>query len=131
MNNLSSNQSIDEEVSLLKVKSENEFIELKQKFHAMIDSLNPVNIIKDTLLEVSSSPEIKDGLEKTAVGIASGLLVKKVMYSKTNSTLKKLTSVALQVLIPYLAAKHYNKIKLLGQKIIHILPMVIKKNRHT
>ncbi len=127
MDNLTSNQTIDEAIALLKIKSDNQFIDLKQKFNIMLESIKPLNIIKETLHEVSASSEIKDGIERTAVGIASGLLVKKVMYRNSDTTLKKLANIALQVLVPYLIAKNYDKIKLLGMKLVDVLPSILKK----
>ncbi len=50
---------------------------LKNQFHTSYESLKPINIIKNTLEEFSSSTEIKSDMINNAISIGSGLLAKK------------------------------------------------------
>ncbi|MGH2566287.1 MAG: hypothetical protein ACRDE5_17340, partial [Ginsengibacter sp.] len=46
--------------------------DLKDEFHAVLESLKPSNILKNTIHEVQESTELKHNLFKVALGLGAG-----------------------------------------------------------
>ena len=54
------NEALKNKISLLEIKSKQEFKELKQQFHITYESLKPVNLIKDTFKELTQTADLKN-----------------------------------------------------------------------
>jgi hypothetical protein len=85
--------------------------ELKLHFEQTFDSLKPLNILKNSFKSLTQSPDLKNQLLDSGIGIASGLLVKNIFFRSTYNPLKKIAGVMLQAAITNLAAKNSDKIK--------------------
>ena len=120
------NSLLDEAIQQLETKRDMELIQLKSGFNEVLDSLKPINLIKDTLRKVTTSTDLKEGVGKTAIGVASGLLVKNILFRKTHNPLKLIARVMLQTVATGLAASNSDKIKSTGQKLFHVLLSKIK-----
>ncbi len=69
---------------------------LTKQFAKTYESLNPVNIIKNTINEVANTPGVKDNLLNFSVGIGTGIITKKLMIGKSDSLLKKIIGGAIE-----------------------------------
>ncbi len=69
---------------------------LTKQFTKTYESLNPVNIIKNTINEVANTPGVKDNLLNFSVGIGTGIITKKLMIGKSDSLLKKIIGGAIE-----------------------------------
>lgn len=127
MKNKSSNDSLNESIALLEIKRDKEFIELKEHFHEVRESLKPINIIKDTFKAAKASPDIKNGVGKTMIGLASGFLVKNVLFRNSFDPLKMVASFAAEKAASNFASNHLDEIKSSGQKIIHAMLIKLKE----
>jgi len=127
----SPNDSLDEAIALLETKRGQELMQLKEQLHLVHESLKPINLIKDTFKAVTASPDLKDGIGKTAIGVASGLLVKNILFRKTHNPLKLVTRTVLETIAAGIASNNSDKIKSTGQRLFHALLSKIKltKNR--
>ena len=127
MKTKSPNDLLDDSIQLLEAKRDLELIQLKQGLNEVLDSLKPINIIKDTIKKVTSSSDINEGIGKTALGIASGFLVKNILFRKTLNPAKLIARGMVQTAAIGLAATNFDKIKLRGHKLLHAL---LSKIRH-
>jgi len=127
----SPNDSLDEAIALLETKRDLELVQLKEQMHVVHESLKPINLIKDTFKAVTASPDLKDGIGKTAIGVASGLLVKNILFRNSYNPLKIVAGIVLQTVASGFASKNSDKIKSTGQRLFHALLSKIKhtKNR--
>jgi len=127
----SPNDSLDEAIALLETKRGQELMQLKEQLHLVHESLKPINLIKDTFKAVTASPDLKDGIGKTAIGVASGLLVKNILFRKTHNPLKLVARTVLETIAAGIASNNSDKIKSTGQRLFHALLSKIKltKNR--
>lgn len=117
----SPNDLLDEEIEVLEIKRTQQLIQLKEQLHAVHESIKPINIIKDTVRKVTSSPDLKSGIGKTAIGVASRLLVKNLIFRKTHNPLKLFAGIVLQTVASGIASNNSDKIKSTGQKLFHAL----------
>src|ERR1700690_679554 len=79
--------------------------DLKDDFHALLESLKPANILKNTIHEVQESPELKHNLFRVALGLGAGYFSRKLLVGKSAGILKKALGTALQYGITNFVAK--------------------------
>lgn len=79
---------------------------LKRHFDYTIESLNPINIIKEkftntvsSFSDTVSSPSFKSKALKFAIGLASGFLTKKLVMGPSGGIIKNLLGTALQATV--------------------------------
>jgi hypothetical protein len=65
-------------IQTLEMQQTIELNELKQQVHLSFESLSPMNYIKNTLHDITASPDIKSDLWKGVVGLTSGYLTSKI-----------------------------------------------------
>jgi len=78
---------------------------LKDDFHAVLQSMKPANILKNTIHEVQQSPELKHNLFKVALGLGAGYFSRKLVVGKSAGIVKKALGAALQYGITNFVAK--------------------------
>jgi len=129
MKKKSPNDSLDEAIALLETKRDQELMQLKEQLHLVHESLKPINIIKDTFKAVTASPDLKNGISKTALGVASGLLVKNILFRNSYNPLKVVAGLVLQTVASGFTSKNFDKIKSTGKGIFHALFSKSKRNK--
>lgn len=79
---------------------------LKRHFDYTIESLNPINIIKErfsntvsSFSDTVSSPGFKGKVLKFAIGLASGFLTRKLVMGSSGGIIKNLLGTALQATV--------------------------------
>ena len=82
---------------------------LKDDFHALLQSLKPTNILKNTIHEVQESPELKHNLLKVVLGLGAGYFSRKLVVGKSAGIVKKALGAALQYGITSFVAKKNGK----------------------
>lgn len=130
MKKLSPNDSLDEAIALLETKRYYELMQLKEQLHLVHESLKPINIIKDTFKAVTASPDLKNGIGKAALGVASGLLVKNILFRSSYNPLKIVAGIVLQKVASSFTVENSDKIKSTGQKLFHALLSKFKHNKN-
>ncbi len=113
--------ALNELIVLLKKKQAIELQSLKEQFHATYESLKPVNLIKKTFHDVTSSAEIREELITNAIGLASGYLTKKVIMGTSENPFRKILGLFLQFAIATFVTKHADTIKITGDNILEYL----------
>jgi len=93
---------------------------LKEQFRTAYRSVNPANIILNTIKELGESDIIKDGLLNTTVGFGTGYLSKMIFQGVAKSPIKKLIGSALMFGITNIVAKNPEAIKAMGKKFFNL-----------
>jgi hypothetical protein len=88
--------------------------DLKDDFHALLESLKPANILKNTIHEVQESTELKHNLFRVALGLGAGYFSRKLVVGKSAGILKKAIGAALQYGITNFVAKKDGKVEEIG-----------------
>jgi len=55
---------------------------LKKQFHETVETLKPANIIKNTVSEVTASPQFKHNILNLVIGLGAGYLTRKVAVGR-------------------------------------------------
>lgn len=118
MKNKNETDALNEAIILLQDKRAKQFELLKEQLHATYESLKPFNLIKSTFQQISSSPEIKNNIFSTAIGIGTGLLSKKLWLGSSQNPVKKLFGTFLQFATANFVSKHSAGIKSTGVNLL-------------
>lgn len=92
-------------IANLEKKQEVELLELKQSLREKYESLKPINIIKKTFSQLTSSSDVKSSIVSEIAGIATGALTSKLLFGKTRNPLKMIGGLLFQYLIATYVSK--------------------------
>lgn len=94
---------------------------LREQFHFTYNSIRPINLLRSTFEQATASPEIKDTILNSTVGLTAGYLSKLFFEGASKSPLKKLLGTILMFSIKNIVAKNPRIVKTLGEKFITIV----------
>lgn len=98
----------------LEEKQSAEWLLVKEDSLSAYESLKLINIIKSTLRQTLSAPELKANIADTAIGLTTGFLAKKVIIGKTGNPFKKLLGLILEMTVANKVANNAAAIKTVG-----------------
>ncbi len=120
---------LKESIFLLEIKQANEGALLKEQIKFTFENLRPVNLIKNTLSELTSEPKLKGDLLNATMSLAAGFLTKKIVVGATENPLKQVLGTLLQIAVTSIAARNADGIKSMAQHLINII--LTKKDTKT
>ena len=88
---------------------------LKEHVYLIFENLKPVNLIRNTLSEVASSPYLMDDILGATVGLATGYVTKKIFVGRSGNLIRKLFGTILQFGVTNKVAQNSDTIKSVGQ----------------
>ena len=91
---------------------------LKEQFFVTFESLKPVNLIKNTLHEITSSPYLIDNMLGAIMGMVSGYVSKKIAVGTSHSLIRKILGSVVQFGITNVVAQHPDMLKTAGNYLI-------------
>ena len=94
---------------------------LKEQFHQTYESMKPINLIKSTFSEAAASPEIRQKVLTTTVGLAAGFVSKKLFEGASHSPLRKLFGTALMFGITEVIARNPEVVNAATKGIVKII----------
>jgi len=106
-------------IRILEAKQAEKAALLKEQFFITYESLKPVNLIKNSLKEIFTSPNLIDNFLGTSVGLASGFLSKKLVVGASSNIFRKLLGSLLDYGVTNVVSQHPEGIISLGQLIFH------------
>lgn len=94
---------------------------LKDQFSRTCESLKPVNLLTNTLNKTFSTSNLADSLSGTSLGVAGGLLLRKLFVGSSRNILRKLVGSFLQFGVSNFIAQNPDMLKAIGHSIIQHL----------
>jgi hypothetical protein len=123
MQNITTVAELKLAIKQLEDKLANEGPLLKKEFLASYESFKLINVIKRTLKEAISAPDLKANIINTAIGLTTGFVAKKTLIGKTYNPFKKLLGLIMEMTVANKVAKNADKLKSIGgiflNKLIH------------
>ncbi len=89
--------------------------QLKEQFFLTFESLKPVNLLRNTLDDVASSPFLIDNIFGTLLDLTAGFLSKKIFIGVSGSKFRNILGSILQFGVANFVAQHHDIIKSVGQ----------------
>lgn len=121
-------EALNKAIEVLQKKKDIEFELLKEQFHITYESLKPINLIKSTLADVASSPELKNNVLNNLIGLTTGYISKKVLLGSSRNPIKILLGSLFQFAIAKVVSKHTESIKSTGENILFNILKINKKS---
>jgi hypothetical protein len=104
-------ESLKEAIMMLEIKHAEEGRQLKDELVFAFNNLNPFNFIKNAIGEISISPELKNSIIDSVVGIAAGFISKKMLVRSSGNKVLKLAGILLQYGLTSIVTKNFDTIK--------------------
>jgi len=111
--------TLNEEIIRSQNKHAHELALLKEQLHTSYESLKPVNLIKSTFKEFTTSPDTKNDLFGNALSLGIGFVAMKVFVNSSHNRFRRVFGTLLQVAITNVVSNQSDHIKVLGQNLIH------------
>ena len=92
---------------------------LRDHFFITFESLKPVNLIKNTLHEITSSPYLIDNMLGAIMGIVSGYISRKIAVGTSHSMFRKIMGSVLQFGVTNFVAQHPDLLKTIGNFVMN------------
>jgi hypothetical protein len=118
MQNITSSAGLKDAIKLLEAEQEIKAQLLKEQLYLTYESLKPVNLLRHTLKEISSSPYLIDNISGTAMGLLSGFLSRKIFVGTSGNLIRKLVGSILQFGVTNVVAQNSDVIKSIGQALL-------------
>jgi hypothetical protein len=117
MENITTTEELKKAIELLEFEQLYKGQIVKEQLLIVHEGLKPLNLIKSTISEATSSPYLIDNILGAAVGLASGYVSRKIVIGRSANVLRKLIGSALQFGVTNVVAHHADSIKTFGQNI--------------
>lgn len=120
MNNINSHDDLKKAILELESKQADEAKLLKEQFHEAYSSMQPINILKNTLKQAARSEDIKDKIVNTSVGLTTGFLLKQLFKGViSKSPVGRVFGNLLMLGVTNIVAKNPDVIKSVGNKLLN------------
>ena len=118
MQKITSAKELKDAIRFLEEKQADQGRVLKEQFFIVIESIKPVNIIKNTFKEVATSPKLISEILSTTIGLAAGYISNKTIVGSSGNLFRKLVGTVLQFGVTTLIIKNPEAVKSLGQTLL-------------
>ena len=120
MQNITSYSDLKNAIQLLEAEQGVKAKLFKDQLHLTFESIKPINLIRKSLHDISSSPDLVDNILGVATGIASGFLTRKIFIGASGNIIRKILGTVLQFGVTNVVAKNPDTIKSVGQAIMNL-----------
>ena len=111
MANQSAVESLRETIRILEIRQAEEGKILKEQFKITYESLKPVNILKNSLKELTGSSELKGNLFESITALLTGFVTRKIMVSSKSNLVTKILGQIVQFVVSSLVARNAETIR--------------------
>lgn len=118
MQNINSAAELKDAIQLLEAEQSIKGQLLREQLFLTYEGLKPVNLLKNALKEISSTPYLIDNISGTAMGLLGGFLSKKIFVGVSGNLIRKLFGSVLQIGVTNLVTQNSEIIKSVGQALI-------------
>ena len=109
MKTLKQTDILDNKIAALKLRRDNEFMELKQQYFVVHHSFTITNIVQQGVTEFYNKATNKDNLLSTVTSVLGGYLSKKIVVGDSNNPFKQVLGYGIQFAVTKLLSKFTNK----------------------
>lgn len=97
---------LQERIERLHQEQAREWPLLKTEANLLFESMKPVNIVKDMLVELTKVPEIKHNILNSAIGMGAGYVSKRVLFGAHPSKVMSILGSFMEMSVSGLVSKN-------------------------
>ncbi len=128
MKNKSEIEALRETIALLEVRQKQELIDLKAQFVLTKDSFKSMNLIKNTLQEISTSPDLRNIILNNTIAVSAGYLSKRILVGSSHNIFKKVAGTFVEFAVASLMVNQAGKMVKVGKKLFKYFAAFRKQN---
>jgi hypothetical protein len=117
MQSITTIEGLKNAIQVIEVKQVVQGQKLREHFYLAYESLKPINLWKNALKEIFTSPDLMESIPGSTMGLVSGVIMKKMFIGKSENMFRKLLGSVLQFGITNIFAQNSDYIKSIGQVI--------------
>ena len=121
---------LHEMISQLEEKQEEQGKELKEQLLISYESLKPLNLLKSSIIDLSSSSELKNSVVDNILSIMSGYLTQKLIIRTSGNPFKRITASLIQLGVTKLIAKNMDFLRDLSLVMVDRLSSFVESRRN-
>lgn len=125
-NTIHTMEHLAEAVLRLEERQETEGRILREQFMRSYQSIQPSNLVRSAIHEVTESSELKNHLVSTGVGLLAGHVTKQAYVSVSDSPAKQLIGTAIQFGVTNVVSHHPEVVLAVGKGLFHLLRRAIR-----
>ena len=114
MRNKNETEALNDLIIIQEMRYADDLAQLKNQFNVAYESVKPINLVKNLIHDVTSSPEIKNDLFTNIIGFGTGFLSKKLLLGSTHNPIKKVFGTLFEFAVANTVSKHSEGIKTIG-----------------
>lgn len=103
---------------------------LKQQLSVVYESMKPMNLIKNTLKQVTASTEVKNGFLNAVLSMGAGYVVKFLFQTVAKSPLSKIAGSLLQLGVSNAAMNNPEMIQAVEESVLKLFADKKEKKNH-
>ena len=117
MKNKSEIEALREAISLLEIRQKQELLALKTQFTLTQDSFKSMNLIKSTLQEISTSPDLRKIILNNTIAVSAGYLSKRILVGSSHNIFKKIAGTFIEFAVASITVNQAGKMVKIGKKL--------------
>jgi hypothetical protein len=121
MQSIRSSFELKDAIRILKAEQSVKLELLKEQFSATVQSLSPINLLRNTLNKVTSAPSFKTGLTATLVGFAAVFFTGRMFKGPSTCAFRKVLWTLLETGLTGFIAQHSDAIRSFGGSLFKYL----------
>jgi hypothetical protein len=118
---IDSRESLIAAIERLEAEQKEHIDAIKTDMHDAYESLKPVHVIKTLVKELFTSPEVRQDLFQSGVGLGAGFLAKKLVVGNSHNLFKRLMGHLVQVSVTNMVNSNEEVIESKGRSLIQRL----------
>lgn len=92
MTSITNEEQLMHQIHVLEARCFMKKEQLKQTARAFMESLHPVNIIRENLQQLATSPALRSGLFQTVIGLGIGFLTNRITFLSARPAVRAATA---------------------------------------
>lgn len=121
MQKIDSESGLQDAICQLKASQAEEEAKLKEQFLQTVESVKPINLIKNTLKHTMASKELKSSILSSSVGLVFGVLTKIIVGLVFKNPVNKLVGTAAMFGVTKLVSRHPDEVRSIGKRLLNMV----------
>ena len=118
MGKITTTRELKASILELEQKQAGQWLLLKEEVGIVYENLKPINLIKNTLQELSSAEGLADNLVNSFAGVVTGLFTKKIVIGNSNNLFRNIFGGLVQAVVTNIIIRHPDMLKSMASRLI-------------
>jgi hypothetical protein len=114
MQTITATKRLENAIQLLKIDQAIQKQLLREQFQITYESLKPANLLKSSLKEIVTSPDLITNILSNVIGLTTGYFSNKIVVGTSSNVIRRILGSLLQVGVTNTVTNHPDAIKSIG-----------------